>query len=68
MRLSVSVLSKKPASGTTVNDGVGFLLIGIIKTSPMTWNVPSNENPVEPMELPNSSSKFGDVNQRTRFL
>ena len=36
------------------------MLIGM-KNSPMTWNVPSNGNPVDPMGPPHWSSRFGDV-------
>ena len=32
-----------------------------MKDSPVIWNVPSNENPVDPFENPHWSSKFGDV-------
>ncbi|CAB4013488.1 Hypothetical predicted protein [Paramuricea clavata] len=33
-----------------------------MKESPVTWNVPSNESPVDPLGPPHWSSKFGDVN------
>ncbi|CAB3999647.1 Hypothetical predicted protein [Paramuricea clavata] len=33
-----------------------------MKNSPVTWNLPSNEKPVDPMGPPHWSSKFGDVN------
>lgn len=32
-----------------------------MKDSPVTWNVPSNESPVDPTGHPHWSSKFGDV-------
>jgi hypothetical protein len=44
----------------THTDGGGFALIGM-KESPVTWNVPTNEDPVDPSGPPHWSSKFGDV-------
>jgi hypothetical protein len=37
------------------------MLIGM-KNSPVTWSVPSNSNPVNPLGPPHWSSKFGYVN------
>ena len=32
-----------------------------MKENPVTWDVPSNEKPVDPFGPPHWSSKFGDV-------
>ena len=33
-----------------------------MKNSPVTWNIPSNDTPVDPMGPPHWSSVFGDIN------
>ena len=41
-------------------DGGGFMLIGH-KNNSITWTVPSNDNPVEPLGFPHWSSALGDA-------
>ena len=41
-------------------DGGGFMLIGH-KNSSITWTVPSNDDPVEPLGFPHWSSALGDT-------